>query len=403
MSALGIAASLGLALLGGALAAQDPKDASSWRLDPYTRNEPAALARAGYVSYGPFTLADGHTSEDVDRILGDVKTLWVETAHFKLGSSLRGHPLPKDKDDRQRVLDELKRLRLRIPGVPVQPRTLDPWLRLHLFAQRLEEQYEEFAQRLQVKETDFPKPGAAATPQNLAPGPYLGLHTKQVVLLTDKASAFGRYQDRYLGKAEDSPRRWNFTDRTLFFGTAAEYAEGTLRNDDAMHAHVAFNMAHNLLDAFAGYFYDLPAWFEEGLAHWYNRRIDPRWNYYSAARDSEVLQRTEWDWAPKVRARAGVGAFRPATELLTLPGPEALDFADHMCTWSRVDFLLGLGDEKLARFVRSMKVLRPEPGKLVEPAQVQARQLIALRDAYGFDPPGFDEAWRKWVLSRPAK
>src|SRR5687767_1527863 len=49
------------------------------KVDPYTRGESAALDKAGYLSFGPFPLAEGIHTRDLEELLGGVRILWVET------------------------------------------------------------------------------------------------------------------------------------------------------------------------------------------------------------------------------------------------------------------------------------------------------------------------------------
>ena len=60
----------------------------SERHDPYTRGQADALSAAGYVAMHPIPWADGHGSSEIEETLGKGAMLWVETAHFRIGSSL---------------------------------------------------------------------------------------------------------------------------------------------------------------------------------------------------------------------------------------------------------------------------------------------------------------------------
>ena len=97
------------------------------RIDPYTRAEPKALDRAGYISLGPFPLAEGIKTGDVEETIGAGRVLWVETAHFKLGSTLRTYKLRGDIREEKTLKLELERLskRLEKPATLSQGR-LDP-------------------------------------------------------------------------------------------------------------------------------------------------------------------------------------------------------------------------------------------------------------------------------------
>jgi len=147
------------AVLGASLedvsAQRRKKDDDAWKKDPYTEADPDRMAAAGYVSFGPFAWGDNHDTARIEHVLGDgVKLLWVETAHFKIGSSLPPYKIPHDKTERRKLRDELERLDAKLPAVKPRTRTLDRWLRLHLFAQRLEDTYADFCERIDVKPED---------------------------------------------------------------------------------------------------------------------------------------------------------------------------------------------------------------------------------------------------------
>src|SRR5260221_3805982 len=109
------------------------------KTDPYTRGAKEELARAGYASLGPFHWADGIETQDIEETFGGLRVLWVETAHFKLGSTLPTYECPPDDLEKTRLKDELARLGKRLPRARREAAKLDPWLRLHLYAQPLDE------------------------------------------------------------------------------------------------------------------------------------------------------------------------------------------------------------------------------------------------------------------------
>ncbi len=63
-----------------------------WKIDPYTKNDPERMRKAGYVSFGPFEFGElgskNITSEHVEDHLFYARIIWVETAHFRIGSTL---------------------------------------------------------------------------------------------------------------------------------------------------------------------------------------------------------------------------------------------------------------------------------------------------------------------------
>ena len=61
-------------LLPGSLLAQADE---AWRQDPYTKADPAAMKKAGYTSFGPFTWGDDHDSRLIHKMLTHARILWI--------------------------------------------------------------------------------------------------------------------------------------------------------------------------------------------------------------------------------------------------------------------------------------------------------------------------------------
>src|SRR5262245_36088325 len=92
------------------VAAQSPssqdKEEDVERVDPYTRGNEAALAKLGYVQFGPFVFFDEVRTESVEEALGGVHVLWVETAHFKIGVCLRTYRQDGDPAEDKKLEEE---------------------------------------------------------------------------------------------------------------------------------------------------------------------------------------------------------------------------------------------------------------------------------------------------------
>ena len=105
--------------------------------DPYTGGDRELLTKLGYARFAPFVLGHGHDTDDVEHVLGlENRILWVETKHFRIGSRLGRYKL-SDRAERKKLRTELKALGRKLPKVKASVGSLDPWLRLHLFAHRL--------------------------------------------------------------------------------------------------------------------------------------------------------------------------------------------------------------------------------------------------------------------------
>lgn len=406
----------GLACTLAPLSAQADRDTPRWRIDPYTRNEPGGLARFDYVSYGPFEFgqrgADPCTSTDIDEHFGDdCQILWVETPHYRIGTSLEAWAVPFDPKLKAKIRAELEEMKERTQISKINPKTrkLDPWLRLHLFAQRLENHYAEVSARLGVTDEDFPKDDddrKARTGKYMGEGPYLGQKNKYLFLLFEKTEHYNDYLASFTGRRTIGGQQWNFmkVDSLLYSCSADNPSEGSrLRDDLAMHGHVIHANTHSLLNGYLHYNYNMPVWIREGLAHWFERRVTEKYNSYTRGEGAPPLDNPQWRYELEARQLAASDKFVPMAEAMNWRDFGQMDFDAHVSLWSRWDYLMTLGDDKFAGFIRGAKgQIDPLSGALN--GDVLAGTRDALREHYKMTPLVLDERWKEWALETyPAK
>ena len=402
-------------LLAGPLAGQRKKKPKYppgyWKTDPYTKNEKALMQKAGYLSFGPFTWGDDHDTNAIVRMFSESRFLFVETAHFRIASTLPAYKVPRRKKLERKLLKaELTTLKELFPDLKPNRLTLDPWLRLHLFARRLEDLYADFSKKLGVTDKDFPQESRGRlvatkkTPgKYMGQGPYLGMRGKLLIMLMQKGGNLTRYAARAKGGIKTSgghkPQRHYFVETgSMFFGTACECANGGLFNDHALRCHVVFNMVQSLIDGYKEFYFVLPVWVREGVSHWYLRNIDPTEHCFTGLKDRSNTKRYDPKWDVKIRQRLKHKDFTPAAKVTKYMAFEDLTFGDHMAIWSRIDYLMSLGDEKFAKFMDIMKNRIPvEAGQIPTARDVLAQQDRALQQAYGFDWATLDGQWQVYV------
>jgi len=414
--------------IASALVAQDPrpeedetKEKEAPRFappDPWIKDEDEAkaLERLGYLRVGRMTWGDGHDTPRIQEDLGKLPLIFIETAHFKLCSNLPLLEIPKEKDARKRLVEELERLRAKLPRLrPKSIRELDPWLRAHLFAQRLEELYAEVAGLFGVTDASFPPESETFYFRGDAParwsaewmgrGPYLGNKGKFLVLLFTKQSTCGRYVTTFTKAKSDASARWYFEQTDSFlFATALDFGEGAFRTDVALHAHVIHNLVHCFVDSFKGYSYVIPVWWKEGLAHRFRRQLTDEHNNFEAIKDQEKRAFTVYDWDERIRMRAEHGLVRPLAAIFDVEQCTDFDLVDHMACWSRVDFLLKeFPREKFGIFAGQVKGFVDGRGNPPEHARLLERQREALSAAYGLDPDTFEAQWLAWLKKHRRK
>lgn len=107
----------------------------------------------------------------------------------------------------------------------------------------------------------------------------------------------------------------------------------------------------------------------------------------------------------KIRLRAQHdGATIPFEQMLAWVPAEDLGYQGHIQSWSRVDYLLSMGPEKLGLLVTKLKTAPvPQDGSGIEPSLAKQLQIKALADLWHLDPAQFDASWRKWTQKEYAK
>lgn len=391
-----------LPILFAALASAQ-KTPSLPTVDPYTGGDPALMAAVGIEAYAPMFWAEKHTTGDIVTELGEqAQICFAETRHFKIGIGLAARPFPIDKDEKKDLLAEFKAIGAKLPKFK-PGRRVDSWQLVHLYAQRLEALYADFCKRIGY--VDEAPPCVDGKGQDgrgfdarggLGKGPFLGQHGKFCVLMVEKRGDLARYLRRFAGRDEEEGACHHFlASNSLVLVSTPDIRTGALSTDRAMHCNVVYGMVRNFVTGLGGYTYDVPVWNVEGLAHWYRLRLDTGYNTIAGLPEPQWVLLHDADWQAKARARADTGAFAPAKELLAWDMADMRDFHKHVMVWSRVDFLMSLGDEKYGRYLKMIKGL-PVVGQKSK-AQILARQAEALAAVYGFDEEGFDRAWVDWV------
>lgn len=381
----------GVLLLAFLLPAQQQPDEPVAPKDPYTEGDAAVMRAAGVVGYGPFPWADGVSTRDVDKVLGSGRMIWMETEHFRIGSNLGPTKVPEEADEKKALQAEVRALREKLTRVKDKPRLLDPWLRIHLYAQRAEQLYADWCAMAGVTDADF---GAGKAVHS---GKYLGLPDKFLVLLFDKQSDIVRYMDRFCGvKADKSYRHYHHKSSQMLVAIAREGFEDA--NELGLQSHFAYSLAMNFTNGFMGYHYELPCWLIEGIAHGFARRVPTNFVNISIEDEAVDAQRQHL-WPQRIRARVGFDHFPRSAQLLAIHDHREFDFAAHLMSWSRVDFLRKQDEVAFGRLLKGLKSLElPAAGGAPNFEQVHARQLELLKELYGLDPESFDAKWKEHVL-----
>lgn len=399
-----LAGSLGL-FAAAPLAAQDKLP--RWRIDPVTKNHPRAMERLGYVSFGPFPFGERNgraaMSAQIEELLPNSRFLWVETAHFRIGAELDRWHVRGERDQLRRLREELEELKKVSKSKAFNPRarSLEPWIRLHLMARRLEAHYAELQDWLGVTDEDFPPPGHRRLlgEEYMGEGPFLGEKNKFLILITQQGTTLNNFLEATAGRSTDGGQHLNFRNiDALFYGASVQSAShgARLSNDFTLHAHLVFAVTKSMLDGYRHYNFDIPIWISEGVSHWFERRTSRYDNTFTRAEGDDVIVDKRWDWQKVTKDLIARGGFTPFSEVFTWRSHGQMGFVDHVLTWSRWDFLMSLGKERFAEFMGRLKGRTDAEGNVLDGDLVgYTREL--MREVYGLNPLSLDDRWLEWV------
>ena len=379
----------------------------SWREDPYTEGDERFFAALGYVGMGPMTWADGHDTVRIERDLGNVRIRWIETAHFKIGSELEAIPVPREREHREPLRVELRELAKKLPRLEARSvRDLDPWLRAHLYAQRLENLYDRVLDLVGLEDGDFPDGEGPQWPSDMPAGerwmgrgPYLGMRNKFLVLLCQKQSTCSRYLATYPRCDATSPFRWYFqgTD-CFFFGTAVEFHDDVYAPEHKLHAHVVFNVANNLISSLRGYSYEGPKWWSEGLAHVLRREVTEDFNDFTGFDGDRMRAYTVFEWPLKVRQRLSYDLVRPLREIMQVQDCNEFTLVDHMACWSRMSWMLEeLPADRVAELLLALSGIYDAQGLPPKDEDLVRLQTEVFQRVLDATPEEIDARWRRHV------
>jgi hypothetical protein len=367
--------------------------------DPFTRGDAAAMAKAGIVAFGPLQWADHKTTDDIDHVLGGNRIIWLETAHLRLGCDLKATSLPADQSQKKAVLAELAAMHDALPAFPEKASRLEPWLRAHLFARRAEQAYAAFQQLVGITDATWKRTG-----DHPGEGQYLGQQDKFLLLLFQKKADLARYFERFCNLQREEPSRFQHPDTRQLVAVICCEGFETL-DDPGLHRYAVYLLMQNFVDGYRGFFFEVPLWFEEGLAHWYSRRIESDF-VTLRQKPGEALNREKMNlWPQKVRQR--IEHQEMLIPFATVTGWskwEDMGVQEHLQSWSRVDWLMSRGSTEVGRFIDELKKLPPMRGdQPLDKATINSKQDQLLQQLWHLDAGSFDEQWRAWVLDNYPK
>lgn len=375
----------------GKLPANDPKNC------PWCHGDPELMAAAGISSHGGFEFGTEDTAW-ADHYFGGKDLYWIESRHFELGLCLG--PQKITPDEQKKVRAELAELAAVLPDVDPKARQLTPFMRAHLYALRVEKLWTRFLEVMRVEESDFPDGRSIwllGTPY-FGEGPYLGHKGKFELLVLPTASDQVGFLMKQFGLSVKRTQRWNVLERESLIAVT-NLSENQLTNDEQIHGHVVFNLTVNLVDAYKHYSYETPCWLREGLAHFMEREINPRFNTFDTSEGSNGVRINKEDWDGEVKQLIAAGKAPRLAELTALKTYAEFELRDHYACWSMTKFMIETRPEAYACLNAKIHG-RKKPDGTPDPEDMPGVQRSAISECFDWSYVQFDEAWRAWATSQ---
>ncbi|MGE3171749.1 MAG: hypothetical protein AB7O97_03925 [Planctomycetota bacterium] len=401
----GAAMLAGLAALAPAQLRRDVEDVDVERTAP-----------SGWIVPANCPVGDDHDRLAVEAEVGAPWMLWLETEHFRIGSTLRTRPLPPTSGERRALYELCGRLRAdRRLQVPREPKEIDPWLQVWLLAQRLEEAHAELAELVGADAEWWAGRCGRAEPQLDRLVEQLGCPDKVVVLAFEEPGDHARYLRRFCGVDRAGPwsQRWRSGRRTLATCVGFEpnrWYDPTMLQGHVVHQVVAMRLAALVGDGAAdgkddgnddgtdcGADDGVPLWLQTGLGHWLVRRIDPRSVDDEGVARGHVVDAEEWPQKVRLRLRRDL-LPAVATALCWRDPGELQDPALHAMAWSMVDYLAA----DRAAFGQLLRRLREHRlrSRYMPDALVLRWHDQVLRASLGQDLEAWSAGWREFAAAR---
>lgn len=382
-----LAVSLALLLLGSPRAVEDTTC-------PYCEDDPERLAAAGLVSHGPIDIGPAGSVALAEELPAS-QWLFLESEHLRWASSL-GPESVKGKD-RERLEAELDRLREHFPAVPEKVKRLDPWLRLHLMAQRGEEFYDRFQRLLGVTDADFPAERSPDGPY-MGAGRFLGEKDKFEVILHRSRETHRMFTAEHMGVSVTDALRWHVQGAHKML-MSVPAVDGDLKQDRYLHPHCVHNLSHLFLCAYKHFSYDPPIWLDEGLAHAMEHEVHPDFHTLDGEEGSMPDSRGPADWDAALVKLHRKGRVTPFAGQLRIQAFGEMSQDDHVSAYGLVRFLLEEHPQGFAAFLGAVKGQLDERG-YPDGSDLRGLQRTALREHLGWTPAELDAALGAWIEAR---
>lgn len=356
---------------------------------PWCKNDPVLMKKAGIVAHDKMPFGR-KTADDLRKFLTYATPRFIESNHFRIGSTLPGFSVPEK--DSKRYQEELARLSKLLPSVKPKEKNIDPWLQLHLMAMRCEERYERFLGIIQMKSSDFTV-REFGKPYH-GEGIYLGMKEKFEVVLLRNQREFTDTLREQSGSTTKLTKRDHFVER----GALSVFipCDGDLKPDDQLWAHIAHNLGHNFVLGYKYFSYEPPKWFEEGMGHMFEKEVHDDFNSFDSEEAAVGEMTHARDWRQETLKIIDRGKAASLAELIQRKTLGDIGKEDHVIVWSKVCFMVEKFPDATAKFLDAVRGRLNAEG-FPDGANLTGIQRDVFKEHLKLTFSEFDKEWEKWA------
>jgi hypothetical protein len=299
----------------------------------------------------------------------------IQSPNFKIFSALEKAKVKLS--DSRFIRFDLARLKEIFPTLAIEAQAvvLNPHQRAHLYHIRAERIYAHFA---------------ALTGNSKK---HLGMGAPYELYLFEDYATHHRLVDRYMGKSTDKMGVTHHQRETPNFLATSAYADITPAGDWAFSNLVIHSIAHNLADGYNNYSKETWAWFEEGIAHYYERRETPEHNTFCWTEGRAPTMFEKPNWKSTVLSMVRREKDRNLSEWCEKSQPGEMTAEEQGLSWSLVSWLVETEPVRVARML----------DKLEEDYTKSPSGTECIEHGFGVSPSVLHQRWREWVLSEYVK
>ncbi len=297
----------------------------------------------------------------------------VQTPHFVIFSTLQDTNVKYSDSVFARFdLERLKPLKMKVQFGP-EGAKVDAHARLHLYQVRLERLYAHFS----------------ALTNNTKPN--LGMPTPYEIYLFRDYTQHHAFVDTYFGRGQDKGGLQHH-DREmpnfiLFTTAESVISERFGKGDGSLANHVMHNGAHVLIDGYNNYYRETPAWLEEGLGHYYERRENIRINNFCCSEGKPPTEFIKPDWETTIFSIVRRDKDPPLVQWCEKKQPGEMTGIENGLSWGIVRWMVETEPIRFTKMLEPMDDLK---------LNLSSAQLVD--QAFGVSVSVLYQRWRDYVL-----